>query len=328
MQEMEQPRATFVLQRGQYDQPREQVAAGVPSILPPLPGDAPNNRLGLARWLVDPAHPLTARVAVNHLWQHLFGAGLVRTPENFGTSGEAPTHPELLDWLASQLVRSGWSRKALIRTIVLSSAYRQSSRHRPELKDKDPDNRLLARQERFRVEAEVVRDGALAAAGLLDRRRGGPSVVPPFPRELATGQFTAEALRMPTKDYHRRSIYVHVQRTLTHPVLGAFDVADGNQPCTRRARSATPVQALSLLNDPTFLECARALGRRLQKVAGPDERIAAGFCLVLGRPPSADERAILAELVQRQKAAKATDEQVWAGLARVLLNLEEATTRE
>jgi hypothetical protein len=268
-------------------------------------------------------------VAVNHLWQHLFGQGLVPTAENFGTSGQPPTHPELLDWLASEYVRLGWSRKAMIRTLVLSSAYRQASTHRDDLKEKDPNNVLLARQNRFRVEAEIVRDLALAASGLLEPRLGGPSIVPPFPRELPTGQFTAEALKLPTKERHRRGVYIHVQRTLTHPSLSPFDATDGNQSCVRRARSSTPVQALTLLNDPTFLEAAWALGARLRQSRGDvDERILAGFRLCLGRSPAAEEARIIRELVQQQQRAGAKEETVWAGVGRVLLNLEEFTTRE
>jgi hypothetical protein len=232
----------------------------------------------------------------------------------------------------------------LLRSIVLSSTYRQASRHRQELKEQDPHNRLLARQDRFRVEAEVVRDLALDAGGLLDRRIGGPSIVPPFPRELPTGQFTAEALKMPTREWHRRGVYIHVQRTLTHPSLAAFDVADGNQACIRRARTTTPTQALTLLNDPTFDECARALGARVRSSALPSppvggegsgvrgqtpaDRLHAVFLLCLGRPPVDAEVGILVELVEKQHKLGAKAEAVWLGVARVLLNLEEFTTRE
>lgn len=322
------PRPTHIHLRGSYLRPGTKVDPGTPAFLPPLQVRGKQaDRLDLARWLVDPTHPLTARVAVNQIWQHLFGAGLIPTPENFGASGEPPAHPELLDWLASELVRQDWSRKAIIRTIVLSHAYRQSSIYRPDLRPRDPNNRLLARQNRFRVEAEIVHDLALSAAGLLRSQVGGPSFVPPFPRELPVGQFTAEALKQPTKERHRRGTYIHVQRTLTHPLLGAFDVADGNQPCTRRARSETAIQALALLNDPTYHEAAVALGERLRKEPAAN-RLTAAFALTLGRLPTRGEREVLEDLIARQLAVRTSDAVVWSGIARVLLNLEAFTTRE
>jgi hypothetical protein len=304
-------RASYVHLRGSFLRKGPEVTPGTPVFLPPLTASSAT-RLDLARWLVDPKHPLTARVAVNHLWLHLFGQSLVPTPGNFGISGQPPTNPELLDWLASEFVRLGWSRKEMIRTIVLSSAYRQVSSPRT----------------RFRVEAEIVRDLALSVSGLLRHQRGGPSVVPPFPRELPIGQFTAEALKMPTKDYHRRGVYIHVQRTLTHPSLGVFDVADGNQACIRRARTTTPMQALTLLNDPTYLEAAKALGVRLcQEYPSNDERIRAGFLLSVSREPSMAERTVLIELIEKQRRLGAKEEAIWFGVARVLLNREEFTTR-
>lgn len=321
-------RPSHVHLRGSYLRKGPLVEPGTPAFLPQLQCVKPQaaaTRLDLARWLVEPGHPLTARVAADNLWQHLFGAGLVPTPENFGTSGQLPVHAELLDWLAAEYVRLGWSRKAMIRTIVFSAAYRQASIQR----DDDPKNLLMGRQNRFRVEAEIVRDLALSVSGLLDRRLGGPSIVPPFPRELPTGQFTAEALKMPTGERHRRGIYLHVQRTLTHPSLSAFDAADGNQHCLRRARSATPLAALTLLNDPTFDEAARALGARLRREGKDrDERLRLGFALCLSRLPADEERAIFAELIDRQEKHGAKEEMVWLGVARVLLNLEEFTTRE
>jgi mono/diheme cytochrome c family protein len=324
-------RTTHVHRRGNFLDRGEEVGPGTPAFLPPLMGrgKAPPDRLDLARWLVDPRHPLTARVEVNRVWQHLFGQGLVPTPENFGTNGEPPTHPELLDWLASEFVRAGWSRKALLRTVLLSSVYRQSSATRPDLAKLDPGNRLLARQGRFRVEAEVVRDLALAASGLLDRKIGGPSIVPPFPEGMPTGQFSAEGMKLPGGDRHRRGLYIHTQRTLTFPMLATFDGADGNQPCVRRDRSTTPMQALTLLNDPVFIECARALGARLRREAkDQDERLRLGFRLCLGRPPSAEELAVLNDLVRQQQKLRASEEAVWGGVARTLLNLDEFITRE
>ncbi len=321
-------RPTHVFVRGNFLHKGEAVAPGTPAFLPPLTArEKGADRLDLARWLVDPRHPLTARVAVNHFWQHLFGHGLVRSPENFGVNGEAPTHPELIYWLASEFVALKWSRKALLRTIVLSSTYRQASIFpSPEV---DPDNHRLGRQNRFRVEAEIVRDLALSASGLLDRKLGGPSIVPPFPEGLLAQRFQAEALRMPTKEHHRRGVYIHVQRTLTYPMLAAFDVADGNQPCLRRDRSMTPMQALTLLNDPVFTEAAQALGARLRKSAADrDERLRLGFQLCLGRAPSVRELGVLGELVETQKKLAANDDAIWAGVARTLLNVEEFVTRE
>ncbi|HYH63440.1 MAG TPA: PSD1 and planctomycete cytochrome C domain-containing protein [Urbifossiella sp.] len=323
-----EPRETHVHLRGNFLQPGPVVAPGTPAFLPPLAsrGEAPD-RLDLARWLVDPAHPLTARVAANHVWQHLFGAGLVATPENFGRAGTRPRHPELLDWLASEYVRLGWSRKSLIRTVVLSAAYQQSSR-RPE-GTTDPGNDLLGRQNRFRVEAEIVRDLALSAGGLLKTDLGGPSIVPPFPDGLLDQKFTNEALRLPTAERHRRGIYVHVQRTLPHPTLAAFDAADGNTPCVRRDRSLTPTHALTLLNDPVFVECSRALGERLRAAPGGDDaRVRFAFELCLARPPADREREVLRALLARHRAHGATEVVVWHGVGRTMLNLEEFTTRE
>ena len=323
-------RRTHVHLRGNFLQKGDPVTPGTPAFLPPLRTRGSRaDRLDLARWLVDPAHPLTARVAANRVWQHLFGKGLVPTPDNFGSSGQPPTHPELLDWLASELVRLRWSRKELIRLVVRSAAYRQAARHRPELVARDPDNTLLARQNRYRVEAEIVRDLALSVSGLLNPKLGGPSIVPPFPKELPTNQLTQENLKLPTPERRRRSLYIHSQRTLVHPVLSAFDVADPNQPCIRRGRSVSPMQALTLLNDPTFAECARALGDRLRTARDSrDGRLEQGFRLCLGRPPSPAEKAALAELVEQQQRLGAREEAVWRGVARTLLNLDSFTTRD
>ena len=316
-------RMTHVHLRGNFLQRGEKVEPATPRFLPPLTARGQQaDRLDLAQWLVDAKQPLPARVAVNRIWQHLFGKPLVPTPDNFGLSGQPPSHPELLDWLAAEFVAKGWSQKQLIRTIVQSSAYRQSARIRPELLSTDPDNRLLARQHRFRVEAEIVRDLALSASGLLDRTVGGPSIVPPVAKDFING-FGAEAWKKPTPERHRRSIYIHVQRTLIHPVLSALDPADPNQPCAQRTRSCTPMQALTLLNDPTFSECASALGRRLTNAEGdPDARLVQAFQLCLGRTPTAAELAILRELVAQPNEA------AWTGVARTLLNLEAFTTRE
>lgn len=325
-----QNRNSFIHLRGSFLRKGDDVQPGAPTFLPAMPVRGKNaDRLDLAKWLVDPKHPLTARVAVNHLWQHLFRQGIVPTPENFGTSGEPPSHPELLDWLAGEFVRLGWSRKQMIRTILLSSTYRQASQIRDDVREKDPKNQLLHRQNRLRVEAEIVRDLALATSGLLDNKIGGPSIVPAFPKALPTGQFTAEALKMPTKEKNRRGIYIHVQRTLTHPTLSAFDATDGNQPCVRRPRSTTPIQALTLLNDPTYFECAQGLGKKLQQAGtANEERIRAGFEICLARPPRTEEVAIFQELIETQQKRGIKEEVEWNGVARVLLNMEEFTTRE
>ncbi|MGV3723346.1 MAG: PSD1 and planctomycete cytochrome C domain-containing protein [Actinomycetota bacterium] len=339
-------RENYVHLRGSFLQKGPAIKPGAPAFLPPLkPRGAEADRLDLARWLTDPKHPLTPRVAVNRTWQHLFGQGLVPTPENFGLSGQRPVQVELLDWLAAAFAAGargqepgardarspelGWSQKGLIRLVVTSSVYRQASDWRPEVAEQDPENALLARQNRYRVEAEIVRDLSLSVSGLLDLKLGGPSIVPPFPKGLLEQRFTNEALRLPGAEHHRRGIYVHVQRTLTHPSLAAFDVADGNQACIRRDRSITPIQALTLLNDPVFAECARALGERLRKSSPDrDERLRLGFRLCCGRAPAAEELAVLVQLVETQRRLGASEEQAWAGVGRALLNLEEFTTRE
>jgi hypothetical protein len=319
-------RETRVHLRGSFLNPGPTVTPGTPTFLPPLkPRGAVADRLDLARWLVDPSHPLTARVAVNNIWQHLFGTGLVPTPENFGTNGMKPRHPELLNWLASEFVRMKWSRKSLIRAIVLSDAYRQSS----AVTKADPDNELFGRQNRFRVEAEIVRDLSLSVSGLLKRDMGGPSIVPPFPEGLLDLKFTNESLKMPGAERHRRGLYIHVQRTLPHPSLATFDGLDGNAPCPRRDRTATPLQALAMLNDPVFVECAKALGERVRREKPDDEsrlRFAWESCLC--RPPTQRELAALNQLLARQRKSGASETVVWFGLARTMMNLEEFTTRE
>jgi len=323
-------RATFVHKRGNFLQRGAEVTPATPAFLPPLQTEgAVPTRLDLARWLVSPSHPLTARVTADRTWQHLFGQGLVPTPENFGTNGEKPTHPELLDWLASEFVRLKWSQKALIKTIVMSATYRQASVHRNDLQRIDPDNRLRGRQNRFRVDAEIVRDQALAVSGLLDRKRGGPSVVPPFPDGLNAGMFASEEIKLPTSDHYRRGVYIHAQRTLTYPTLAIFDGVDGNSSCVRRARSITPIQALTLLNDPVFAECARSFGGRICKAKSQrEERLKWAFEVCLARQPDAEELQILVDLVQTMEKRKAKEETVWAGVARTLLNLDEFVTRE
>ena len=268
----------IVLMRGAYDKPGEKVQPGVPAVLPPLPAGAPNNRLGFAQWLVDPANPLTARVTVNRFWQMYFGTGLVKTVEDFGSQGEWPSHPELLDWLATEFVRTGWDVKAMQKLIVTSATYRQSSKVTPELLQRDPENRLLARGPRFRLPAEMIRDQALAVAGLLVEKLGGPSVKPYQPaglwKELAMQDM--DYVQSKGDDLYRRSLYTFWKRTVAPPDDDDFDAAERETCVVRETRTNTPLQALDLMNDVTFVEAARVLGQRMMKEGGatPDARLA------------------------------------------------------
>ena len=352
----EEPRTTCVLHRGNFLQPNtdEVVEPGGLAALPPLKTrccNGPADRLDLARWLVDPANPLTARVTVNRVWQHLFGAGLVRTPDDFGATGEPPTHPELLDWLADEFIRSGWSRKRLIRMIVTSATYRQSSAHRPVLAQIDPQNRLLHRQNRFRVEAEIVRDLHLAASGLLASRIGGPSVFPPFPEGLAQLDFRSD-LKWETStglDRYRRGMYTFFKRTLPDPNLTTFDCPMAETTTVRRATSNTPLQALATLNNEVFVEAAQAFAGRILDAdcANDEERIALAYRLCVARRPTEREAARLLDVVgayrawytrhpeQAQEAVgaiagefDAIEAAVWMATASIVLNLDEFITRE
>jgi Protein of unknown function (DUF1549)/Protein of unknown function (DUF1553)/Planctomycete cytochrome C len=341
------PRPTFIHNRGEYLQPTEKVQSAVLSILPPLPKDAPPNRLALARWLVSPGNPLTGRVTMNRQWAAFFGRGLVRSSEDFGYQGEPPSHPDLLDWLAIELPRQSWSMKDLHKFIVMSATYQQSSRTTLELLAKDPDNRLLARGPRVRLEAEVVRDAALRASGLLSERIGGPSVFPPQPAGVTTegtyGGFDWKP--SPGGDRYRRGLYTFTKRTAPFAMATTFDAPSGEVCVARREISNTPLQALTLLNDPVFQESTQALGRFMAVKAGSvDERIDALFRRCLSRPPDPDELTRLAQFFRSQKlrferkeldAAKiagagpgaASERAAWTVLARVILNLDEAITR-
>jgi hypothetical protein len=351
---MVSPRPAFVLLRGQYDRPGERVQPGVPACLPPLPGGAGANRLGLARWLVDPNNPLTARVAVNRLWQMVFGTGLVKTAEDFGVQGEWPSHPELLDWLATELVCGGWDVKGVLRRIVTSATYRQSSRATADLRRRDPDNRLLARGPRLRLSAEMVRDQALAVSGLLSERLGGPSVKPYQPdglwRELAE---IKEYPQDHGPDLYRRGLYTFWKRTVAPPSMVAFD-APGRETCiVRESRTNTPLQALTLLNDVTYVEAARVLAQRVLAQGGPtpEGRIALAFRLATARRPDAEELRLLldgyhAHLAHYRAEPAAARALVRAGEAKpdesldsaelaattvvagVILNLDETITKE
>jgi mono/diheme cytochrome c family protein len=356
MRERTAPRVTNVMIQGDFTRKGAKVGPGVPAALHALQAHGQPSvgfsRLDLAHWLVDPKNPLTARVTMNRFWQHYFGLGIVETENDFGTQGTPPTHPELLDWLASEFIQQKWSMKAMHRLIVTSATYRQSSKHRPELAVVDARNRLLARQSRVRLEAEVVRDVALAGTGLLTRKVGGPSVFPPQP----DGVYRFTQLQKDWKtstgaDRYRRGLYTFFWRSAPYPGLTVFDAPDGTNACTRRNRSNTPLQALTLLNDQAFLEFAQALaGRVLHEAKGSDpERIRYAFQLCVARSPSPKEEQLLSDLLVKQTAAlEAAPEEAkqlapmlqtadkieparaaaWTMAARVLLNLDEFITRE
>jgi hypothetical protein len=359
MREAKQPRETFVLGRGDYRNRGEKVTPGVPSCLPPMVGDLPRNRLGLAKWLVDPSNPLTARVIVNRYWQMYFGTGLVKTAEDFGTQGDPPSHPELLDWLATEFVRTGWNVKAMQRLIVTSATYRQSSRVTPELLEKDPENRLLARAPRLRLPAEIVRDNALAVGGLLNPAIGGPSAYPYQPKglweELAYGDvFSAQTYEQGQgKDLYRRSMYSVWKRTAPPPALTIFDAPDREKCVARRSRTNTPLQALVLMNDPTYVEAARALAQRMLTEGGasPADRVKFAFRLATARNPKAEELNLLLDTAREELgdygrhpddsarllavgeskySAKLEKSELaaWTTVASMILNLDETITKE
>lgn len=328
MEEMKETRPTFVLLRGAYDKPGERVTAATPGALPALADDQPRNRLGLARWLVSPQNPLTARVTVNRLWQQVFGTGLVKTSEDFGAQGEPPSHPELLDWLAGEFIRSGWDVKHIMKLMVSSATYRQQSRLTPLLRERDPENRLVARGPRFRLPAEIVRDQALAASGLLAEKVGGPSVKPYHPPGLYE-QITAGSgynTYVPGKgdDLHRRSLYTYWKRSVPNPSMLLFD-APFRESCTlRRPRSNTPLQALDLMNDPTYVEAARFLAQRMMHEGGEtaESRLTHGFRLLLARRPKTAEMSVLRAAYDRARA----DFEKNSDAAKALLTVGDATS--
>jgi len=353
MEEMPQPRETFVLKRGVYDQRGERVTPGVPASLPPLPADAARNRLGFARWLVNPSNPLTARVAVNHQWQMIFGTGLVKTAEDFGSQGELPSHPELLDWLATEFVRTGWDVKRLLKLIVTSATYRQSSHVTAGLVARDPDNRLLARGPRVRLPAEMIRDQALAVSGLLVREIGGPSVKPYQPPGLWKELSGTDYVQDHGDALWRRSLYTFWKRTSPQPTMTTFDAAGREMCSVRPSRTDTPLQALALMNDVTFVEAARCLAQRVMREAGPtpEDRVRLAFRLVLTRAPKPPELRVLLEdlhdhLARFRADPKAAQSLISAGesprdaslaadelaaytaLAGLILNLDEAITKQ
>jgi hypothetical protein len=324
MRERAEPRPAFVLRRGEYDQRGEAVERGTPAFLPPMDAALPRDRLGLARWLVDPRHPLTARVAVNRFWQQVFGVGLVRTAEDFGNQGEPPSHPALLDELARRFVAGGWDVRALMRELVLSATYRQASSAAPEAFARDPQNRLLARGPRHRLDAEVIRDSALAVAGLLVEQVGGPGVKPPQPPGLweavayvGSNTMRFEADRGADK-VHRRSLYTFWKRTAPPPQMSIFDAPNRESCRVRRERTNTPLQALLLMNDPQFVECARAFAERILRRPGDeDARIDWAFVAATGRHATAADRADLLALVEEQRAAFAAAPERAAELVRI-----------
>jgi hypothetical protein len=345
MAEMAKPRETFILARGDYRNLGEKVTPGVPSMLPPMPADAPANRLGLAEWLFAPQHPLTARVAVNRYWQLHFGYGLVKTTEDFGSQGDAPIQRDLLDWLATEF-QSKWDIKAMQRLIVTSATYRQASQVSAEMLEKDPENRLLARGPRFRLPAEAVRDNALAISGLLNRRIGGASVFPYQPagiwEELSRGEtFTAQEYHESVgADLYRRSMYTFWKRTVPPAQLTTFDAPDREKCTSRRLITNTPLQALVLLNDPTYVEAAQVLAKRAMEAdAVAPGRVRFLFREATGRAPSALEARVLTDLVQRRldyykqhpelaSKLKGPELAAWTVVASTVLNLDEVITKE
>jgi hypothetical protein len=358
MEELKKPRDTFVLQRGRYDQPdkAQKVLPEVPGVLPGLPADAPRNRLGLARWLISPENPLTARVVVNRLWQHHFGMGLVKTSDNFGVQSEPPSHPELLDWLATELIQSGWDLQHIQRLIVTSNTYQQRSEAAADMYHRDPDNRLLARGPRYRLPAEAMRDNALAVSGLLADKIGGGSVMPYQPaglwEELAGGAHD-DYVQAHGEDLYRRSLYTFRKRTVPHPSMATFDAPSWETCQVKRAKTNTPLQALALLNDVTYMEAARRFAERMLTEGGNsvDSQIAFAFRLATSRAPTAKELAVLRGSLQkyterfrqspasaeqflsqgeapRDKSLDVVDLAARTAMASVLLNMDEAISKD
>ncbi len=345
MRELDQARETYVHQSGNFLSPGERVQPGVLKALHGFDGRKQTNRLDLARWLVARDNPLLARVTVNRIWQEYFGLGIVETENDFGTQGSPPTHPELLDWLAVELMDRGWSRKAIHRLIMTSAVYRQASNTRPELDEKDPRNRLLGRQNRLRLDAEIVRDVSLAASGLLTAKIGGPGVFPPQPEAaMLASQVKKTWKPSEGEGRYRRGMYTFFWRLTPHPALMVFDRPGSNFACTRRPRSNTPLQALTLLNDKAFHELYQAFGERLMETP-EGERLRRAFELTVGRPPRDREAEVIRELLAHEKDALQTSPEEaaqlapgagdhpvelasWTAVARVLMNTDEFITRE
>ena len=318
----ENARKTHVMVRGSFLQPGEQVTAAVMNSFHPLPADAPRSRLGVAHWLISEDNPLTARVTVNRFWARLFGTGIVRSEEDFGTQGSLPTHPQLLDWLAVDFRESGWDVKRLLKQMVMSSAYRQSSAATPERLERDPRNSYLSRGPRFRLRAEVIRDQALAVSGLLSKKKYGPAVYPPNPVKKVRSAFQGETVwnESQGEDRYRRAIYTYLKRSAPHPLFETFDMATREVCNMRRIRTNTPLQSFMTLNDQTFVEAAQALAR---KMYDSDEnrrhRVANGFSIALLRPPSEQQLGTLHELYQTTHA----DYSEQHGLARKIAGIDD-----
>jgi hypothetical protein len=348
MEELPQRRDTFILKRGAYDAPGERVEPATPAMLPPMESDWPRNRLGLARWLVDRGNPVTARVTVNRLWQMLWSTGLVKSVEDFGSQGEWPLHPELLDWLAVEFMDSGWNVKQILKTMVMSATYRQSSKVRPALLENDPENRLLARGARFRLPAEMLRDQALAVSGLLVEKLGGPSVKPYQPPGLWQELFGGKGYQPDSGEgLYRRSLYTYWRRTVAPPAMMTFDSPSREVCVVREGRTNTPLQALNLMNDTIYLEASRHLAERMLRGGGLDD----GARAILGRPLRPAERSVIetalakfrAEYRTNREAAKiylnqgasprdrsldAAELASWTAIANLMLNMDEAVTRQ
>ncbi|HTA29408.1 MAG TPA: DUF1553 domain-containing protein, partial [Candidatus Cybelea sp.] len=359
MRDLPSRRPTHLLFRGQYDQPRDEVQPGVPEFLLSFPPASPRNRLGLAQWLTDARNPLTARVVVNRFWQGIFGSGLVKSSGDFGYQGDYPSHPELLDWLATRFIDSGWNVKELIRLMVTSATYAQSSDSSPELNERDPENRLLARGPRQRLTAEMLRDQALFVSGLLYDKLGGPPVFPYQPKDLYKGIVVAANYPGTTytesdgQDLYRRSLYTFWKRTVPYPTLSIFDVPDREVCVVQRSKTDTPLQALALMNDPVQLEAARKLAERMLLEGGPTarQRLQFAFELATARAPRPEEQQPLAALLEKRLAAYRDDPEAakafisvgaskpdptldpvalaaYANLASLILNLDETITRD
>lgn len=354
MQDIPKRRDTHILIRGAYDRPGEVVQPGVPAVLNPLPAGTPNNRLGFAEWVIDPSNPLFSRVSVNRFWQMYFGTGIVKTVEDFGSQGEYPSHPELLDWLATEFMQNGWNVKAMQKLIVTSATYRQSSQASPEMLQQDPENRLLARGSRVRLPAEMIRDQALAIAGLLVEKIGGPSVKPYQPAGLwkEIGMQDTDYVPGHGTDLYRRSLYTYWKRTAAPPTMINFDASMREDCVVKAMRTDTPLQALNLMNAEQFLEAARLLGQRMLKDGGDtaDARLRYGFRLALARYPTEAELAVLrdnlayhldyfsdeakAQQYLRQGESppdgnlKTRDLAAYGSTASLILNLDETITKE
>jgi len=360
-----QGRKTHLLKKGNFLDPAEEVTPGLPAafvaagtvtVANASGSDGPSspNRLDLARWLVSPDDPLTARVAVNRLWTQLFGTGLVETEEDFGTQGELPSHPELLDWLATEYIRLGWDTKAMLKLLLTSQTYRQSAKVTLEKLTKDPHNRLLSRGPRYRLEAETVRDQALALSGLLSRKFGGPSVFPPQPSGLWQAAFNGQRTWATSKgdDKYRRGLYTFLRRTIPYPSMATFDAPNRNVCTITRPRTNTPLQALVTLNDPVYVEASQALARRIVHEGGEttEDRVRYGLRLCLCRPPRAEQVRQLVKLFKSEQNNLATDSAAatklateplgrlpdgadaaamaaWTVVANVLLNLDGVLTK-